>query len=277
MPTFAIPHLGLRQQPPFRLGLALSGGGSRGFAHLGALLALEHAGLRPDLIAGVSAGSVAAVLYAAGMRPMQIVEAFKGSSFLSFTGIAGNRGGLFKLDKFRAFLRRHTGVKLLEELKIPTVVCATDFDHGTPEAFSHGMIDECVAASCCIPIVFRPITIGGTRYVDGGLLHNLPAWAIRHRCRYLIGINVSPLPAPDTRDSFISTAMRTYKLVAHSNASADTGLCDLLIETREISEVGVFELNEIDRTVRAGYDAALAALTEAGFPPLQPGDAPPKL
>ena len=57
---------------PYRLGVALSGGGARGFAHAGALMAIEEAGLRPDAIAGVSAGSVVAVLYAGGVEPFPI-------------------------------------------------------------------------------------------------------------------------------------------------------------------------------------------------------------
>lgn len=60
---------GERPKPPYRLGVALSGGGARGFAHVGALKALEEAGMKPDVIAGVSAGAVAAVMYAAGVPP----------------------------------------------------------------------------------------------------------------------------------------------------------------------------------------------------------------
>lgn len=276
MPSISISRLGLRSQAPYGLGLALSGGGSRGFAHVGALMAFEHAGIEPDIIAGVSAGSVVAVMYASGMRPLQITEAFKGERFWSLAEIAASRGGLFKLDRFRNFLRKTVRQKFIEELPIPTVVCATDFDHGQPVAFSQGAVDERVAASCCIPIVFRPVVIEGTRYVDGGLLHNLPAWAIRHKCRHLIGINVSPMVDSERRDSFIATALRTYKLVARSNARQDIDACDLCVETREIAARHVFDLDNIEETVKAGYDATVSALKQAGFPPLGPGDRPPK-
>ena len=69
---------------PYRLGIALSGGGARGFAHAGALMAIEEAGLKPDVIAGVSAGSVVAVLYAAGVSPKEIPQLFAESGFSSF-------------------------------------------------------------------------------------------------------------------------------------------------------------------------------------------------
>lgn len=59
---------------PYRIGLALSGGGARGFAHLGALYALEELGIKPGIVAGVSAGSIAAALYGSGMKPMEIMR-----------------------------------------------------------------------------------------------------------------------------------------------------------------------------------------------------------
>ncbi len=280
MPSLSLPNisnLASRFLTPYRLGVALSGGGSRGFAHIGALMALEHAGLRPDIIAGVSAGSVVATMYASGIRPMNILDAFKGATFMSLTKIAAGQGGLFKLDKFMGFIRNNVSQQNIEELPLHTVICATDFDHGRPVAFETGRIDRRVAASCCIPIVFRPVKIDGTRYVDGGVLHNLPAWAIRQRCHYLIGINCSPLVEASDNESFAATAMRSYKLVATANVRGDIDMCDLCIETREIAGRRVFDLDNIEDTVKAGYDAAIAALRKAGFPPLGPGDTPPRI
>lgn len=276
MSPLSISHLGLRKEAPYGLGVALSGGGARGFAHAGALMALEHAGLIPDIIAGVSAGSVAATMYASGMRPLEILKAFEGETFSTLTAITATKGGLFKLDRFMGFLRKTIKQRHIEELEIPTMVCATDFDHGVPVAFTEGKLDERVAASCCIPLVFQPIKIDGTRYVDGGLLHNLPAWALRPRCRYMIGINVSPMAESDTHDSFLATALRTYKLVAHSNAEADIKLCDICVETKEIAARKVFDLDNMEATVKAGYDATVEALKKASYPPLGPGDRRPR-
>ena len=70
--------------PEYRTGLVLSGGGARGFAHAGALKALEEMGIRPDILAGVSAGSVAAVMYAAGISPERMLELFLNARFSDF-------------------------------------------------------------------------------------------------------------------------------------------------------------------------------------------------
>ena len=87
-------------QAHYKLGVALSGGGARGFAHLGALIAIEEAGLRPDIIAGVSAGSVVAVLYAAGIPPLKIAKIFARKSFRDLAEQSFGHGGLMKIDKF---------------------------------------------------------------------------------------------------------------------------------------------------------------------------------
>ena len=108
----------------------------------------------------------------------------------------------------------------LEDMPIPTVVGVTNFDSGKPEAFRKGSVSEAVAASCSIPIVFQPAVINNTRYVDGGLLHNLPAWAIRDECKILIGINCSPVESPRHKSQRPHRHSYThiFNLVAKSNA-----------------------------------------------------------
>lgn len=137
--------LGLKKKPPFRIGLALSGGGARGFAHAGALKALLEVGLKPDIVAGVSAGSVAAVLYTSGMAPEDIVELFKEQSFTKLCELTTPTSGLMRMEGFCQLLRDNIPYKNLEDLPIPTIVGATDFDRGKPVAFSRGDIVTAVS------------------------------------------------------------------------------------------------------------------------------------
>ena len=173
---------------PYKLGLVLSGGGARGFAHAGALMALEEMGVRPNIIGGVSAGSVVAVMYAAGMSPEAIIKAFSDIKFGDFAELAVPRDGFFSMDGFRKFLRKQIPYDDISQLPLPTVVCATDLLDSKAVAFSEGSIVDCVSASCSIPIVFKPVKIDGVTYVDGGVVANIPAWALRDKCKYLIGI-----------------------------------------------------------------------------------------
>lgn len=253
----------IQPQKPYRLGIALSGGGARGFAHVGALTAIEEAGLKPDIIAGVSAGSVVAVLYAAGVPLKEITPMFSNVKFTDFCKLSIPEGeGLFNLNKFKRFIVKAAGVDTLEELGIPTYIGATDFDRGVPAYFNEGPIGERVIASCSIPIVFRPVKVNGTNYVDGGVLRNLPAWTIRDKCEKLIGINVSPLTNYRYRHTIFDVAMRTYNLMAKSNQETDMKMCDLVIKTPELAKYQVFNLKDINKVYLSGYAAAHRAIKD---------------
>lgn len=250
---------------PYKLGLVLSGGGARGFAHAGALLALEEMGIRPNIIGGVSAGSVVAVMYASGMSPEDIIKAFADIKFSDFAELAVPRDGFFSMDGFRKFLRRQIPYTDISQLPLPTVVCATDLLNSKAVAFSEGSIDECVSASCSIPIVFKPVKISGVTYVDGGVVANLPAWALRDKCKYLIGINCSPMPRRGKPKSILDIAQLTYDSLVKNNAKTQMDMCDLAISINDIAKYKVFNLKEINRVFRSGYDTTMLALLDAGF------------
>ena len=113
--------------------------------------------------------------------------------------------GLFELGEFIDFLKSNLKAQKLEELQIPLIITATDLDHGRSMHFRKGSIAERVAASCCMPVMFTPVRINGTHYVDGGLLMNLPVSTLRKECEKVVAINVSPLEAEKLRcDPIIS-------------------------------------------------------------------------
>lgn len=250
---------------PYRIGVAFGGGGARGFAHLGAIKAMEEVGIKPDIVAGVSAGSVVAVLYAAGLGPEQIIEAFDNKSFSDFCEWGVPKGGFLTMEGFKKFIRETTGVGRLEDLKIPVAVCATDLERGVPVVFEAGEIGDRVVASCSIPIVFKPQVIDGVSYVDGGVLRNLPAWVLRPRVKYLFGINVSPLRDREVSNSVLDMAMRSYELVTKTNTNLDMAMCDLAIRMDAIADYKVFNLKEIKRVYQIGYINMMDLLLEAGF------------
>lgn len=250
---------------PYRIGLVLSGGGARGFAHAGALKALEEVGIKPDIIAGVSAGSVVTAMYASGMTPEEIITSFADVKFSDFAELGVPRDGFFSMDGFRKFLKKKIPFERIEDLPTPAMICATDLDHNKPVAFSEGNIVDCVTASCSIPIVFKPVRIDGVTYVDGGVLANLPAWALRDQCKYLIGINCSPVPRRGKPKSIMDIAHRTYDLLVKNNSRPQMELCDLAVSIDDIASYKVFNLKEIRRVFRSGYDSTLSTLLDVGF------------
>lgn len=250
---------------PYKLGVALSGGGARGFAHAGALMAIEEAGLKPDVMAGVSAGSVVAVLYAAGFKPLQIAQLFARRTFRDFAELSLGQGGLFRIDRFMNFISKAIPYRRLEDLPIPTYLGVTDLENGKAVYFDRGEIAPRVVASCSIPIVFRPMRIDGCTYVDGGVLRNHPAWIIRDKCDTLIGVNVSPLRRQRGFKSIVEVALRTYNLMAKANQYADMALCDVSVEASDLTDYAVFDLKHIKTIFVSGYIHTRNALREAGM------------
>lgn len=255
-----LERMGLRKDKT--VGLAMSGGGAKGFSHIGVLMAFERCGIKPDVLAGVSAGAIASVLYGAGLTPQEMIQCFQDASkFGDFTEWAIPREGFLKLDRFGKLLDEWLPVKRLEELKIPAVVCATDIDHGKSVGWSKGEIIPRVLASCSIPVVFNPQTINGVKYVDGGVLRNLPAWAIRGYCKTLYGANCSPLRHTFTgKKTLLDLAFRSYHLMLKANIAQDLRLCDKIIQVNELSQVSTFQLSSLQKGVMAGYDAAMRVL-----------------
>lgn len=246
------------------VGFAFSGGGARGFSHIGVLMAFERFGIKPDITAGVSAGAIAAVLYGAGLTPDDIIRCFAEASGLgNFTEWALPKEGFMKLDRFGKLLESWLPVRNLEELNIPTIVCATDLDAGKSIGWSKGEIVPRVLASCSIPLIFNPIKINHIHYVDGGVLHNLPAWAIRDYCATLYGINCSPLrKSSQSKKTIIDIAYRTFHLMMKANTPQDLRLCDHVVQVHNVSSIPTFDLSSLRKAVAAGYEAASKALDE---------------
>ncbi|MBD5289454.1 MAG: phospholipase [Bacteroides sp.] len=243
------------------VGIAFGGGGARGFSHVGVIRAFEQYEVKPRIISGVSAGSIAAVLWGAGLDSTQIKECFAGTKFGQFTDMMLPRKALFKMNKFARMLEEWLPIRNLEDMRIPTVICATDFDHAKSVGWAKGEIVPRVVASCSIPIVFPPVTINGVHYVDGGVLRNLPAWAIRKHCSVLFGSNCSPLNRNYTpRDTLIATAIRSYQMMSKSNTLQDINLCDYMIQPVELGEFSTFDMSKLDRAVEIGYAAASRVL-----------------
>ena len=241
------------KEKKYNIGLALSGGGIRGFAHIGALRALEDVGIKPDIIAGVSAGSVVAAFYAAGMTADEIFELFSNLDMGKFLQVDISKSGFLKLDKFRKFLEKNLAVENIEQLQIPTIIAATDIEQQHEMPFTTGNIAERVLASCSIPLVFKPVKIDGTYYVDGGVLHNLPSYYLRPLCKTVVGVNVSPIKLGPIKMNVRSLAYRTYKLMTMRNVIADKQLCDLLIDILSIQQHSTFDTKAANKIAQKGY------------------------
>ncbi len=248
---------------PLRVGLALSGGGAKGVAHIGVLKALDDIGIKPDIIAGVSAGAIAASYYASGVTPDEMFRLCTGIKVRELLDITFPSNGLCRFTGLHEFLKSTLPVSRIEDLKTPTIIGAANLDTFEFTEFVHGDLAERLVASCSIPVVIQPAEINGEHYIDGGVIHNLPASSIRDKCDILIGVNVSPLAKTPYKRNIASIAYKAYRLMATNNAKPDISLCDVLIPLDEVAQTGTFDLDNIQKIATEGYFKAMKVLTNS--------------
>lgn len=249
------------KKKPYKIGIALSGGGIKGLCHVGVLKALEEHGIRPDIISGVSAGSVVGALYADGYSPDEIAALFEDISFRQMTKPRIPSSGFFKMDIFQHFLTKKLRAKTFEELSIPLRIVATNLDNGQSVTFSTGRLVDPIIASCSVPVLFSPKMIDGVNYVDGGVLKNFPVSTIYGDCEKVIGVNASPLVAAEYKLSVLSIASRSYHFMFKANILHDIELCDLLIEPVDMGNYDTFDVDKGREIFELGYLTTKQLLT----------------
>lgn len=171
--------------PVPRVGLALSGGGARGLAHIGVLKVFERQDVPIHLLAGTSMGGLVAAAYAAGMAPEDMErEALRMTSprrLLSLADPTLPRRGLFEGRKIVEYLTDRLGECTFDSLRCPLSLLAVDLESGEEVSLDKGRLTEAVRATIALPGLFKPVERDNQLLVDGGLLNNLPAGVVRRR------------------------------------------------------------------------------------------------
>lgn len=248
------------KQKKYKLGLVLSGGGARGFAHIGVLKALEEKKIKPDVISGVSAGAIVGAFYADGFSPEEIFEIFSQKKLFKYFEFTKPAIGLMKISGLTSVIKDNLKAHTFEQLNIPLYVCAVDLNNGNEVYFSSGSIIKPLIASATIPILFQPVKIEENIFVDGGLLNNLPIEPIFYDCEKIIGVHINPVSYLEGINSMIKMAERCMHLSITNNAYRKVEMFDLYIEPRDLVNFGTFEFSKARAVFDIGYKAAKQAL-----------------
>lgn len=285
-----------------KIGLALSGGGARGLAHIGVLKMLEEAQIPVHLLAGTSMGGAVAALYAAGLSAAEIEQFARSLRLLdivqrdrSYTGLIGN-------DKIANRLREALGGDLtFDQLKLPLALVSTDLEAGKEVVIREGPVVKAVLATMAVPIIFPPVKWQGRLLVDGGLLNQVPFDVVRQMgvqaSTPIRVIAVHTLPAfPDKLGDetvydrhgpesivhllirrsrwapMIEVAERSYNITQRSQVEQllKRSPPDLMIEIA-LRDIGLLNLDQVDVCIKAGERAARQHLDEL----IKLRDAPP--
>lgn len=278
-----------------KIGLALSGGGARGGAHVGVLKAIEEYGVPIDYIAGTSMGAIIGALYASGYSADEIEKvliktdwatALKDSpartdqtmrrkelesQFLIPFRVGFNRGKIQlplgaingqHLDQiFQLLFLPVVGINDFDRLPIPFRAVATDLVSGEAVVLSSGSLSDSVRASMSVPGVFTPVRLEGDLLVDGGMSNNLPVDVVREMgADIVIAVDISsPMLEEEQLDSILSVTEQLTNFLTRRNADAQIaslGPDDVLI-VPDLGEFSSADFEGASGIIPLGYEASI--------------------
>ncbi|MBY0268323.1 MAG: patatin-like phospholipase family protein [Burkholderiales bacterium] len=194
------------------IGLVLGAGGSRGFAHVGVLQALEAAGIEADVIVGVSSGAVVAALHAGGMRAAELKAAaleVEDDDLLDFTLFGP---GMIEGGRLQQYINETVRNRPIEALQKPFAVVAAERATNRMVIFNRGNTGMAVRASASVPKLFWPVMIRGTEYVDGGVASRVPASVARDMgADIVIAVDVSWRGSADAQQADVVIRPQTVR------------------------------------------------------------------
>lgn len=246
----------------YKMGLALSGGGARGFAHIGVMRAFAEHGLHFDYVAGTSVGSIMGAAYCAGysweeMREFSLTVKDRDLITARLLKINNSSGNIEKIAQ-----RLLNGLTF-EQMQIPFACVAVDLISGNEVVLNSGDVAKAVSASCAVPAIFTPVEIGNMRLVDGGVLNNIPADVVRRMgADKVISVDLNHTRGEGTeRNKFWSRMSATWRILMKATAYKGQINSDIIIEP----ELRIFSnstIKQIDEMIDEGYRATINKLNE---------------
>ncbi|MBN2638330.1 MAG: patatin-like phospholipase family protein [Bacteroidales bacterium] len=239
-------------------GLALSGGGARGIAHLGILQALEENGVVPSVMSGTSMGALVAVGYALGFKPTEMLKLIdKEVKPFSLSNANLSRNGLFSMKRVKDILTEKAETDDFSVLNLPVYVTVTNMNTGKFEIHSQGKFIDYTIASASIPIFFKPVVIDEVYYVDGGLTKNMAAHILEGKCDIIIGVNVNHIAVLTDFKRMKDIASRTYHLAVDNTIRDELDYCNYIVDPPETHQFTPFDFNKAEEIYEVGYKEGL--------------------
>ncbi len=247
-----------------KIGLALGGGAARGFAHIGVLQVLEEEGIKPDFIAGTSAGSLVAAFYASGKTGGQLTwlaDAMDESQLTDWTLPFAGRGVL-RGEALGKYINSQLNGLKIEDMKIPLGIVATDLQTGDGILFRRGDVATAVRASSAVPSVFEPVRIGNRDYVDGGLVSPVPVLYVKQMgAQYIIAVDISSRPEDAKTSDIFKVLLQTFSIMGKSISLLEFPHANVVVRP-ELHSVGSAEFSARKKSIEAGRAAMKQALPQ---------------
>ena len=240
----------------------MSGGASYGIAHVGVIKALREYGIEPDVVYGTSAGAIVASLYAGKVSIQDMRRFIDSNKILSVRQLRIPKLGFIPLTSLENQLDDFIPYKRLEDLPCKTLIGATNLETGMHETVDSGQVSKAVAASCAIPVFFRPIEHNGNLYVDGGVSNNMPALPLRDHCDFIIGCDVVEAKPVDRKyiNGFKRIMERTLTISLANRTVINYKDCDFVIRPVGMYQYAKFDFSRSEEFINFGYNQTLIDL-----------------
>jgi NTE family protein len=270
--------------------LALGGGGSRGYAHIGVLRRLEEEGLKIKAVAGTSAGGIIAAAYAAGYSPDELEDMFSKIDQSKLFARSGKEGpGILGLSGAIKELEKVFGEMTFADLEIPCGVVAVDINAGCEIHLGQGRIVDSILATIAVPGVFPPKEFGNMQLVDGAVLNPVPVTLARSLAPRLPVVAVAlegiseasagglpyipipvPMPAPLVQTITRTRIAQAFNIFLKSVDLGSRKLADLRLQLDkpdviirpDVKGIGLLDTVDVHKVAQAGEAAAETALPE---------------
>ncbi len=247
---------------PVKIGLALGGGAARGFAHIGVIKTLEAHGIIPDIIVGTSAGAVVGALYAAGNNGFELQKLAHTLDESKISDWSVPDRGVLKGEALQQFVNDAVAQRPIESLKKLFAVVATDLNSGESILFRTGNTGMAVRASATVPGLFRPVTINGHEYVDGGLSSLVPVRSVRQLgADIVIAVDISARPASQPVRGTLDILLQTFTIMGQNLARHELKEANVVIRP-QVGGLGSTDFMARHDAILEGEKAAQAALPQ---------------
>lgn len=271
------------------IALALGGGGSRGYSHIGVIRRLEQEGYRVKAVAGTSAGGIIGSMYAAGYTPDEMEDKFDKLDQTKLFGRSANDGpSILGFSGASKFLEEVLGTLTFENLKLPCAVVAVDIKSAREVILNRGCMVDAILATGAVPAVFPPQQIGEHQLVDGAVLDPVPVSVARSMAPNLpvVAVVLSPplaqerdllplrfpsrIPAPIVDRLFRMRLAQALNIYLQATDIGSRMLTELrlkldapeVIVRPDVEGIGLLDKVDVHKVIRSGEEAMDAVLPE---------------
>lgn len=250
-------------KPRAVIALALGGGVSKGFAHIGVIKVLQENHIPIRIVTGTSAGALVGSMYASGMSPDRLELEAEILNKADLVDPVLSTSGFIKGQKLQDYINKKVRNKPMQQFPIRFGAVATEFGTGRMAVFTSGNAGQAVRASASIPNIFQPTVIGNKRFVDGGLVAPVPVTAARQLgANVVIAVDISAKPAKLSNSGFFSYLDQSLNIMSSSALNSELSRAQVVIrpQVQILGAIGGFDQKA--QAIKLGEDAARAALPQ---------------